>query len=92
VSACLGLNEFYDQEFSLQVYPNPSDNEVNISLTKSLENADIQFYNQIGQLVLSRQLKTENAVISLGELPSGIYLLVVSLNGEARAQKKIVKN
>jgi predicted amidohydrolase YtcJ len=57
---------------SVKVFPNPADSEITFS--GLLENAQIEVYNEIGQLVKTVQSLNSGSKISISDLPKGIYL------------------
>ena len=78
------VEENKDSEIS--VYPNPANETVTIG---GLEVAEIQVYNSLGQLINS--IKSTN-VMSVSELPEGIYLLrVTTKDGEICSTQLIVQ-
>lgn len=77
------------------VYPNPSNGNVNIELKGfgSIEKK-IELYNQVGQIVHEEKMNnmTNNASIDLGNFPSGIYFLKVSNGLQSETKKLIIQN
>jgi len=73
----------------ITVHPNPTNNNlfVNGEGMQSLE-----LYNTLGQRVLTQTIEnSEFAEISLANLPTGIYLLRVRMNGGEVSVQKVVK-
>ena len=93
----LGIQSAPALDYSVQVYPNPVHNTMEVELNSAQSNckASFELYNNIGELVLSKELdrfsfqKKEN--ISLDQLTPGIYFLRTVLNGFPNT-RKIVKN
>ncbi|WP_348824594.1 LamG-like jellyroll fold domain-containing protein [Flavobacterium aestuarii] len=82
----LGLE---DSQFSkVQVYPNPTNGEVNI-LNITLEKAAV--YNVLGQLVKTFALDSVNTnnTINLSGLPKGVYYIYL-INQDAASVKKVI--
>lgn len=82
----LGLE---DSQFSkAQVYPNPTNGEVNI-LNITLEKAAV--YNVAGQLVKTFALDSANSnhTINLSGLPKGVYFIYL-INQDAASVKKVI--
>ncbi len=85
VTGTLGIPEFQNN-LDLSIYPNPTNNFVNIVTTESIEK--IEIYDILGKIV-----KTQNKAVNvdLSDLPEGLYALkVTTINGKI-ATKKIVK-
>ncbi len=73
---------------NVNIYPNPSNEILNISTDKNIENVVI--YNSIGQVVLSTQLSANVAKINIAELANGLYTVKTVING-VDTFSKIVK-
>lgn len=85
------LNALHD----LQVYPNPTNDRVNIS-AEGLDNGNytITLHNMLGQQVLSEEIKVDGSSlqknISVSQLPDGMYF--VSIEGQgATVVRKVEK-
>ncbi len=63
---------------SLKFYPNPNKGEFSIDI-KSMPASNFQLfvYNSLGQLIQSSNFNTMNNKINLGEVPSGLYRVVL---------------
>ncbi len=72
---------------SLKVFPNPTSHIINLS--KTIYQARVEIFSATGQKVLSTNNFTGSA-IDLKDLPSGLYLLVIS--GDEEYVGKIIKN
>ncbi len=78
--------------FNLEVYPNPTQQEVFItSDTKEEEQLHYKIFNQQGHLVLSGLVTTRSNSIRLGRLPAGNYWILLSDAKQRKLVKKIVK-
>jgi len=63
---------------SLTVYPNPSNDIVTITDGFENEFRNISIYSSIGSKVLSKSTNTNNYQLDVKELPSGVYMIVVT--------------
>lgn len=86
-SSTIGLSEV-SNENTIQIFPNPFLNNINIVLHDTLQ-YDAQCFNLTGQLVYSINV-TESAAINFAALPAGIYLLVLE-NKYKTTHHKIIK-
>jgi len=76
-------NTFTDENFT--IYPNPATDIFNISLSDNIILEKVTIYNNLGHLI-----KTSNdKVINVDNLSSGIYFVEVSTN-QGKAVKKII--
>jgi hypothetical protein len=61
------------------VFPNPANNNLNISTTNNIQS--IVIYNSLGQVVLSTSPNAHNVTIDIANLPNGFYSVKASING-----------
>lgn len=73
-STLLNNSTFILDNFS--IYPNPTVNEVSISLSNALNLEKVNIYNQLGQFIKSEQKKC----FSVSELAKGTYFIEVITN------------
>ena len=81
LSPTVGVDEITKQKM-FSVYPNPASNQITIKATAKLVGAAYTVFDNMGKMVLSGQLKTENTVIELGNLSDGIYLFSIGENNK----------
>lgn len=80
-------------ESLVSIYPNPTDNEVSISLLKN-EIAVVTVANVNGQTVISQELTrtTSETNIDVSHLSSGLYLVTIQdISGNTHTGKLVVK-
>ena len=78
------------QNKQLTVHPNPFSDRLQIN-GHGLQQVEI--YNGMGQQMLVQMLNNEdNVELSLGDLPSGIYMLCIVANNGSLVTRKIVKD
>ncbi|MFV0304121.1 MAG: T9SS type A sorting domain-containing protein, partial [Moheibacter sp.] len=82
----LGLGDLSSFDFSY--YPNPVQDELNITSKKEVESVSV--YNLVGQQVLSSS-KVANGQLNLSMLPTGTYVFKVVLEGGQVETFKIIK-
>lgn len=70
------------------IYPNPTNNSINILNNSNIDVRQITITNILGQIV--KKAQSEN-YIDLSNLPNGTYLLKINLNNGSSINYKIVK-
>jgi len=85
-SVILGTNEFLIAN-GINVYPNPSDNEIHVQTPASVEVENIEIYNVLGQLI---QKGTYSETIDITKLSAGIHFIYFETN-YGRIHKTLVK-
>lgn len=80
-------------DVSISFYPNPTPGQSKIELsgTSIPEVVDAAIYNMSGQLAMSFSIENGISDIDLSGFASGMYVMVISLNGERHAIQ-IIKN
>lgn len=89
VTNALSTPEFSTSAFSL--YPNPATNEVEITSEDNMTGTVIKFYNNLGQLVLEKNIDTQTQRVSLQSLTTGIYYYNIA-SAEKTSYGKLIKN
>jgi arylsulfatase A-like enzyme len=72
-------------KFNFSYAPNPVKNEINLAATKTI--SKVEFYNMIGQNVLSTKVNTLNTVINTNSLNKGLYIMNVTIEGQTQGFK-----
>jgi hypothetical protein len=77
-----------------EVYPNPASDILTIALKDSEEKAEYalaELYDMMGQKRITAKIENNEAVINVRELPKGIYVLKIIVNGVAETHQVAVK-
>lgn len=93
-SAPVGIKKNTGTE-NISFYPNPIEDQLTFQIseiffTKLNASAKVEIYNSFGQLVLTKQISSQNMLIDTKDLCAGIYILNV-MNNKETFSKKIVK-
>ncbi|MCG8573638.1 MAG: T9SS type A sorting domain-containing protein [Flavobacteriales bacterium] len=82
----VGVDENLADEIELTVYPNPANDQINITSDQPI--TEVQFVNTIGETVLT--VESEFTNIDISELPVGMYVLQITTE-VGIISRKIVK-
>ena len=74
VTTTLGINNI--EPLTASVYPNPSNDLVNISL-KEGQILKIELFNMTGRLIFEQNLNSKTHTLNIGDYPSGVYQMRV---------------
>lgn len=85
----LGAN-LNDLDIEMSVFPNPTQDELQVVFQQPLENAEIKLFNLSGKLLLSTPISATNMSISINAYPAGEYVLIIQ-DGQRLKQWKVVK-
>ncbi len=90
-SKVLVIENCYTPPTSINVYPNPTVDRINIETSYQEESVDVNIVNLTGQIVLQNQIaKGENIKqIEVSALPAGTYIVLVG--GDNPQSKKFIK-
>jgi len=86
ITVTLSLSEFDTTQ--LKVYPNPTNGELNISYTYTINQVEV--YNLLGQKVITQNFESKDVSLNVSHLSNGSYILILHANG-LKQQVKIVK-
>jgi len=79
VNACTGIDPLNAAENGVEVYPNPFNQSIDITIDAS-DPVTIDLYTMIGQNISYGLMKQGSHIINTGSLPSGIYMMQVKTN------------
>lgn len=71
----LDVNEV--ERENVKVYPNPTFNEISVYVENFTKPIPAKLMNYVGQVVNEFSLKQQSSTISMDELPTGIYFLII---------------
>ena len=89
--------EFYSETVGVEdiaenqsvVYPNPANNEINVSVENM---AKVTVYNSIGQMVFAQDASSDVMTISTESMTNGIYYVTIETAEGATSTQKVVVN
>ncbi len=81
-----GLEENVNHDFLMNVYPNPSENEIKIEF-KTASIYEISILDFTGKLIYRKQINDKVLVVEKADLDCGIYFLKISSNYQTFIQK-----
>ena len=80
------------EQIKAAVYPNPASEELHIDMPFDGLATDITLYNMQGQAVMQTTTTENSNVMNVSELPEGVYLLDVNVNGSRKNFKLTIKH
>jgi hypothetical protein len=82
---CIGIAE--NEEDSLRIYPNPSNDIIKIESSEDLEL--ISLYNSFGELILKKKVDKKQLEMPVSAYPAGVYMIRLE-SGKQLISKKII--
>jgi serine protease AprX len=80
-----------EQNFAVfNLYPNPATDQITLANPKNMMGSAIKFYNNLGQLVLEKNIDTQTQNISLQSLSNGVYYYNIA-SAEKTVYGKLIK-
>lgn len=84
-------DEQTNEIFNISIFPNPNNGQFNIQLSESEElPTSISIQNILSQVILTRDVTSNNTQVDLNEAPKGIYMVLINYK-EYTITKKIIK-
>src|SRR5690606_7477399 len=76
---------------SVQLYPNPASNSINITIPVSMlkNDVELELIDQKGRLLRTLPMRSEQLPIDVSDLPNGSYTVRVKENGAVSFNKKM---
>ncbi len=77
---------------AIEINPNPANDKVSLK-GKDISNGAIMLFNTIGQQIKvdTRIISNDEVELNISDLPSGIYMINSSMNGEVYSEKLIIQ-
>jgi N-acetylneuraminic acid mutarotase len=91
VSDCTGIPQPVSTEVSIRVFPNPNQGHVTITSSLFPENARLELYNYLGQLIYSESIAGTEAHLNFEDAARGMYTLRVSAQGKPIFITKLIR-
>lgn len=76
---------------SVNIYPNPIKNKININLSKNISNTNISIYNVLGKKILEKNFNNTTNLSVDFNFPKGIYLAKITSEKNAVKVVKLIK-
>jgi hypothetical protein len=84
------LDNLKHQQLSVEVFPNPATNFISIQ-SDEIKNMKLILLDGIGKVVHQQQIMSNNTVIGISDLVSGIYFAKIIQNNKEVTTTKIIK-
>jgi Secretion system C-terminal sorting domain/Beta-propeller repeat len=87
----VGINEINNSSSNFNIYPNPSNEILNIKLDASNESHRLLVITDVlGQVVLSKTITENNTQLNISDFTKGIYFITVKSGDKMSTQKLII--
>ncbi len=83
-----GIDNNYSETGGVNIFPNPTNDILNIELENNLTITSIHIYNVVGQLVEQISTGTNKAIINTESIEPGIYTVVVNFSYVSKFVKR----
>ena len=91
VSTVLSVNNLNEDDKTIRVYPNPTNDIINISIPENkVQNFEFELYTSIGEKCSSGKLFSGDNSLSIKRFKNGIYFLKLKSKGEVIRIEKII--
>ena len=77
-------------EVGFSIYPNPTNDNININAKFDINNAEYKIYSVTAQLVKSGIIRNSTESISVRNLQSGMYFISITTDSKTYSQKFII--
>lgn len=81
-----------NNELCVNIYPNPANDKINISIKGSNDNVTSTIYSSFGKLVFRQTFMSDEFEIDVTGLPSGLYIVVISDDNGIVETKRLIVN
>ena len=96
VNKVTSVNELGEQPNDIVIFPNPSHDYINIQSDEISKNSTLQIFNELGEIVIKKDLKehfSSNDHIDVQSLTAGLYIVkIVNQKNKIYNGKFLVEN
>ena len=85
----LGTEEIVSVNKQFAIYPNPANNQFTVQGEKTIDRVEI--IDLTGRVVLSREVGAMNITFVVEDLPTGVYLVQVSQEGDSYTERLVIE-
>jgi hypothetical protein len=85
----LGAESFIASTTIFSVYPNPAQTDISFSFLNDTNTASVSIYSILGQKLIEKQITSQNPVLSVQTLKSGLYFYTFDADGLHKSGKII---
>ena len=89
VGGVLAVNDARILKFSM--YPNPSDNYVNLQLPSGTNKANVKIFDYLGKTLIQKNLNNANNNLDVSNLSAGIYFVRIQSDTKVGTKKLVVR-
>lgn len=89
IGGVLAVNDARMLQFSM--YPNPSDNYVNLQLPSGTNKANVKIFDYLGKTLIQKNLNNANNNLDVSNLSAGIYFVRIQSDNKVGTKKLIVR-
>jgi type IX secretion system substrate protein/fibronectin type III domain protein/pre-peptidase len=76
---------------SVNLFPNPASDVINIRLSGDVQNAEMNIYDVFGKILIKRNINNGSNRMNISGLPGGVYMMRVQKDGNTISDLKFVK-
>src|SRR5687767_9878001 len=76
---------------SINLFPNPASDVINIRLSGDVQNAEMNIYDVFGRIIVKRNINNGNNIMNISGLSGGVYMMRVQKDGNTISELKFVK-
>ncbi|WP_299432794.1 glycoside hydrolase family 9 protein [uncultured Aquimarina sp.] len=85
----LSIDTFEEVSETFRVFPNPTNQILNIRSTVSTSSSSIEMYSIQGKKIFSKELNNEDSSLDISNLTSGLYLVKITTENQSYTTKII---
>ncbi len=89
LTSTASVNE--QQNIKFVMYPNPVNAELNLVIPSNIKTAQVEVYNILGKIVLSKKIETTYNTVNVANLNRGLYLIKIITDNNSYGVKQFIK-
>lgn len=88
----VSINEQYNSYLDFAIYPNPAREQVHLSFKEPFKEGFVELYDFTGRMLKRAVLSQQEISIDVADIPRGLYLLTIDIDGKKYVEKLSIGN
>ncbi len=88
----VSINEQDNSYLDFAIYPNPAREQVHLSFEEPFKEGVVELYHFTGRMLKRAVLSQQEVSIDIADIPQGLYLLTIDIDGKKYVEKLSIGN
>lgn len=91
VNSTAGVENNTDQNFGIQIFPNPNNGSFTLALDSFHQGANVEVYNSLGIKIVGRKISKKQTQIHMPDSSTGVHFVRIQMGNVVNVQKIVIQ-